>query len=104
MSWPGFITPVSRPVRGLLDGDLKAPSRAPVPVVAGAVPAYLSCMSKALPETVPETAAPLMGTRLILAVSAFVALALAGTVLLWAHYGTTVFFETIRAGFSACFG
>ena len=23
---------------------------------------------------------------------------------LWAHYGETVFFETIRAGFAACFG
>jgi hypothetical protein len=23
---------------------------------------------------------------------------------LWAHYGTAVFFETIRAGFIACFG
>jgi hypothetical protein len=33
-----------------------------------------------------------------------IALLLAGTVLLWAHYGTTVFFETIRAGFVACFG
>jgi hypothetical protein len=33
-----------------------------------------------------------------------VALVLAGTVLLWAHYGATVFFETIRAGFVACFG
>ena len=30
--------------------------------------------------------------------------ALAGTVLLWAHYGATVFFETIRAGLTACFG
>jgi hypothetical protein len=30
--------------------------------------------------------------------------ALAGTVLLWAHYGATVFFETIRAGLAACFG
>jgi hypothetical protein len=30
--------------------------------------------------------------------------ALLGAVLLWAHYGTTVFFETIRAGFAACFG
>jgi hypothetical protein len=36
--------------------------------------------------------------------SALVGLALAGTGLLWAHYGTAVFFETIRAGFSACFG
>jgi hypothetical protein len=31
-------------------------------------------------------------------------LALAITVSLWAHYGTVVFFETIRAGFVACFG
>jgi hypothetical protein len=29
---------------------------------------------------------------------------LAGTVALWAHYGTAVFFETIRSGFIACFG
>lgn len=29
---------------------------------------------------------------------------LAGTIVLWAHYGTAVFFETIRAGFIACFG
>jgi hypothetical protein len=29
---------------------------------------------------------------------------LAATVLLWAYYGTTVFFETVRAGFVACFG
>jgi hypothetical protein len=35
---------------------------------------------------------------------AALALLLAGTVLLWAYYGTTVFFETIRAGFVACFG
>jgi hypothetical protein len=33
-----------------------------------------------------------------------VAVVLAGTGMLWAHYGTTVFFETIRAGFAACFG
>jgi hypothetical protein len=36
--------------------------------------------------------------------SVLVAVALAGTGMLWAHYGTTVFFETIRAGFAACFG
>jgi hypothetical protein len=43
-----------------------------------------------------------------LAARAAVALALLGVLLgavsLWAHYGTTVFFETIRAGLSACFG
>jgi hypothetical protein len=39
-----------------------------------------------------------------LAATAAVACLLAGTVVLWAHYGTAVFFETIRAGFVACFG
>jgi hypothetical protein len=36
--------------------------------------------------------------------AAVVAILLAGTAWLWAHYGTAVFFETIRAGFFACFG
>jgi hypothetical protein len=36
--------------------------------------------------------------------AAAVAILLAGTAWLWAHYGTAVFFETIRAGFFACFG
>jgi hypothetical protein len=40
----------------------------------------------------------------LVAAAGVIALLLAGTVLLWAHYGTTVFFETIRAGFVACFG
>jgi hypothetical protein len=31
-------------------------------------------------------------------------LVLAGTVALWAHYGTAIFFETIRSGLMACFG
>jgi hypothetical protein len=31
-------------------------------------------------------------------------IALAVPVGLWAHYGPTVFFETIRVGFVACFG
>ena len=54
----------------------------------------------------PETVAPdppSMPRPLLLA-GAAVAVALLGTVLLWAHYGATVFFETIRAGFAACFG
>jgi len=51
-----------------------------------------------------ETAAPrLMSRPLLLAGTAFI-LALAGTIWLWAYYGATVFFETIRAGFVACFG
>lgn len=28
---------------------------------------------------------------------------LAGTALLWAYYGTAVFFEMVRAGWAACF-
>jgi len=28
---------------------------------------------------------------------------LAGTLVLWAHYGTAVFFEIIAAGIAACF-
>jgi hypothetical protein len=52
----------------------------------------------------PDVIAPQSTSRPLVAVGAVVAAALIGTVLLWAHYGTTIFFETIRAGFSACFG
>jgi hypothetical protein len=40
----------------------------------------------------------------VLLLAGVVGLVLAGTVALWAHYGTAVFFEMIRAGFVACFG
>jgi hypothetical protein len=36
--------------------------------------------------------------------SGTVLVVLAGTAWLWTRYGTAVFFETIRAGFVACFG
>ena len=52
----------------------------------------------------PETIARTRVSSPTLAIGAAIAAALAGTVLLWAHYGTTVFFETIRVGFAACFG
>ena len=52
----------------------------------------------------PETVAPSSTSRPLIVAGAAIAVALAGTVLLWAHYGATVFFETIRAGFAACFG
>ncbi len=57
-----------------------------------------------MPDTVPDTVVPSRVFTPTLAIGAVVALALIGTVLLWADYGTTVFFETIRAGFVACFG
>jgi hypothetical protein len=52
----------------------------------------------------PETVAPRVTSWPLIAVGVVVLVALAGTLLLWAHYGTTVFFETIREGFVACFG
>lgn len=52
----------------------------------------------------PETVAPRALSRPLLVAAGAVALIVAGTVTLWAHYGATVFFETIRAGFVACFG
>jgi hypothetical protein len=49
-----------------------------------------------------EVAAP--SRNALLAAAGIVGVLLAGTVVLWAHYGTAVFFETIRAGLIACFG
>jgi len=73
----------------------------------GSIPKVL--IPKDLPETAPEAAQPRMApwrsVGLFPAIlGLFAALVFAGSVLLWAHYGTTVFFETIRAGFTACFG
>jgi hypothetical protein len=51
-----------------------------------------------------ETLAPGLLSRPVMAAGAASIIALAGAALLWVHYGTTVFFETIRAGFVACFG
>jgi hypothetical protein len=38
----------------------------------------------------------------LLLVSAVIGILMAGTVALWAHYGTTVFYEMIVAGIAAC--
>jgi hypothetical protein len=51
-----------------------------------------------------ETVAPRLTSRPLVLIAAAIIIALAGTLWLWAHYGTAVFFETIRAGFVACFG
>ena len=52
----------------------------------------------------PQATASGALSRPLLAAGSVVVLLLAGTIVLWAHYGTAVFFETIRAGFIACFG
>jgi len=43
-------------------------------------------------------------SRPLKAVGGAIIIALTGSAVLWVYYGTTVFFETIRAGFVACFG
>jgi len=50
-----------------------------------------------------EAVSPRRSLPILLAAGAIGAV-LAGTLVLWFHYGTAVFFETIRAGFIACFG
>ncbi len=40
---------------------------------------------------------------LVMITAATVGLLLAGTVALWAHYGTAVFYEIVVAGFALCF-
>jgi hypothetical protein len=73
-------------------------------VVGKPIPAYLNQAGIAAGiVTMPQIFAR-PGITGSLFVASVVALALVGTGLLWAHYGTAVFFETIRAGFTACFG
>jgi hypothetical protein len=58
-----------------------------------------------MPDDIPIATAPSPhNTAVIVLAVAVVALMLASTVALWAHYGTAVFFETIRSGLAACFG
>jgi hypothetical protein len=58
-----------------------------------------------MPEevSIPNALAPRHVVPIVLGVGV-IGVVLAATVALWAHYGTAVFFETIRAGFAACFG
>jgi hypothetical protein len=51
-------------------------------------------------ETMP--AAPVRSSRPFVVLAAAGGILLAATVALWAHYGTTVFYEMIVAGIAAC--
>jgi hypothetical protein len=53
-----------------------------------------------MPETA-SAATPLI-SRPLLIVAAGAGVLLAGTVALWAHYGTAVFYEMIVAGIASC--
>jgi hypothetical protein len=53
-----------------------------------------------MPETV--SAATSLVSRPLVVVATVIGVLLAGTVALWAHYGTAVFYEMIVAGVAAC--
>jgi hypothetical protein len=42
-------------------------------------------------------------TRPVILIAAVIGILMAGTIALWAHYGTAVFYEMIVAGLVACF-
>jgi len=66
-------------------------------VAAGASGAYVKSMADTLSSSSRPTLRPLLlGAGLVGAL-------LAATLALWAHYGSAVFFEMIRAGLAACF-
>jgi hypothetical protein len=53
-----------------------------------------------MPDT--ASAATTLVSRPLILIAAAVGILLAGTLALWAHYGTTVFYEMIVAGIAAC--
>ena len=59
---------------------------------------------KAMPEDLSISDAVAPRRAAIVIAAGALGLVLAGTVALWAHYGTAIFFEMIRAGLVACFG
>jgi hypothetical protein len=73
-----------------------------VEVVGGADRAYVKAVTL-VAGPMAQTASPPLMLRPMVFLAAGVGLLLAGTVVLWAHYGTAVFFEIIRTGFAACF-
>jgi hypothetical protein len=57
-----------------------------------------------MPETAASRPISRQASWPLFIVGTVVVLLLAGTIALWAHYGSTVFFEVIRTGLAACFG
>jgi len=51
----------------------------------------------------PALVTTLRSSRPLLLVALGVAAAMAAALTLWVYYGTTVFFEMVRAGWAACF-
>ena len=59
---------------------------------------------KVMPEDVSISDAVAPRRAAIALAAGVLGVVLAGTVALWAHYGTAIFLEMIRAGMAACFG
>jgi hypothetical protein len=51
----------------------------------------------------PAIASSSIATRPLFLAASAAGVVLAGTLTLWAYYGTTVFFEMVQAGWMACF-
>jgi hypothetical protein len=90
---------------GLPPQDVMSPSAIPL-ACPGNWP-YLNCMVQPISTQAGMMAAtPRQGrvaTMIVWGAAGLGALAVLGAAALWFHYGTTVFFEMISAGISACF-
>lgn len=77
----------------------------PICVDPDALPAYLQGMAHGLSQGTAEIAAAAQRRPVwpLVAVATILGALLALAVGLWIHYGTTVFFEIVRAGIAACF-
>jgi hypothetical protein len=62
-------------------------------------------LSEGQDDTMPDAAvqSPRFASLPVLLVGGVCGVLLAATLVLWAHYGTAVFFEVIAAGIAACF-
>jgi hypothetical protein len=60
-------------------------------------------MAQPLSALHPDLAAPRRRPALMWGGTSLATIILLATLALWFHYGTTVFFEMIAAGFAACF-
>jgi hypothetical protein len=49
------------------------------------------------------SSSPRASRRPLMVVAGVAGVMVAATLALWAHFGTAVFFEMVRAGFAACF-
>ena len=61
-------------------------------------------MSRGRYDPIVRPAVPVLAGAAAFVLAGVLVGVLAGAVWLWTGYGATVFFETIRVGYTACFG